>query len=35
MTAAARDADRLHVQGTPSFSVRVGDGKPVQGSRAS
>jgi protein-disulfide isomerase len=29
LTTAQRDADRLRVQGTPSFSLRVGDGKPV------
>lgn len=29
LTAAQRDADHYRVQGTPSFSLRVGDGKPV------
>lgn len=29
LASAQRDAERLGVQGTPSFSLRVGDGRPV------
>jgi protein-disulfide isomerase len=30
LTSAQREADRLRVQGTPSFSLRVGDGRPIR-----
>jgi protein-disulfide isomerase len=30
LASARRDAARLHVQGTPAFSLRVGGGRPIQ-----
>jgi protein-disulfide isomerase len=29
LTSAQRQADRLRIEGTPAFSLRVGDGKPL------